>query len=820
MRTSLGPTHRGPDLGTAEVLRRLSVVEEDTPTTLTRRRVLQAAGAIGAGAAMAGLLPSLVPGWAGAAFGATPLGPDDGVLVVLLMGGGNDALNMVVPYGSGDYYARRPRIGIAPGQVLPLDGATGLHPNLTFLHSMYQQGKVAVVQGVGTSTPDLSHFVSMASWMRGWLGGGTAPTTGWIGRWLDAIGADPFHAIQLGSSVPLHLVGATRKASALTGSAPFGTNTEPYWGELHDAIRAYGDQPTGLGPWSDAIAASQRSHLSLASAVGGLYAPALPTGRLLPNMTLAARLINADLGTRVLSMGWGDFDGHDGARAMHDARMAELDQALAAFWSTLSPQWANRVTIMTFSEFGRRLPDNANGGVDHGTAAAQLVIGPQVRGGLHGTAPSLRTADLWRGDYPVATVHHGEYLATVLQQWLGADPQSILGSNPSQLSLFASGPSGPPPLDPGGPTAPGDLVALSPSRQLDTRTGLGAARQGPLGPGERVDVTIAGTGGVPGSGALAAVMNVTAVVPTAGGYLTVWPAGEAQPGSSNVNFGPGDVVPNLVVCKIGAAGRVSIVNAAGETDVVADVVGYVRTGTSTTFVPVQPTRLLDTRSSKAVGAGGDIALTVTGGSIPSSGVQSVVLNVTVNAPTRDSFLTVYPNGDERPWTSNLNFRSGQTVPNLVVARVGDGGKVRFYNTAGSTHVIVDLLGYTMPSSTPNGHVVAVTPARVLDTRIPGFGGPLAGGEERRVGLRGIGGLPDGPFSGVIANVTVTEPTDVGYLTVWPAGLERPTASNLNFGPGQTVPNLVVSAVGADGGINVFAPFGSTHVIVDVVGYVT
>ncbi|MCC6434815.1 MAG: DUF1501 domain-containing protein [Acidimicrobiales bacterium] len=804
----------GPDLSSAETLRRLSTAEADTPATLSRRHFLAAAGVMGASAA----LQHAVPAWAQDALAGqiTPLGANDGILVIIVMGGGNDGLNTLVPYTDGAYHDLRGDTAIAPGEVLPLDGRVGLHPNLPYLRSLYDRGEVAIVEGVGYGNPDLSHFVSMAHWMRGWTGSGT-PGNGWIGRWLDAGNAGAFTAIELGSSIPLHLTGATRKASAVGVDRPFGIDSGAVWDNLYDHIAAYRTNPAGLGPWGDAIAAAQADQLTLAATTGPLYDLPLPDGRLQANMTLAARLINANLGARVLSMTYGDFDSHNGHRTMHDARMAELDAAIAGFRATLDPSLAHRVTIMTFSEFGRRARANGNAGIDHGTAGTHLVIGPQVRGGLHGQPPSLRS--LVAGDYLGATVHYGEYYASVLAQWLGADPATVLGSNPNQLALFAAAPGATVTGPPAGATAPGELVATSPSRRLDTRIGQGVPSAGPLGPEQVVDVLVAGTAELPAGSTVAAVMNVTAVTPTSGGYLTVWPTGESRPLASNLNFQPADVVPNLVVCKVGRKGMVSFFNATGHTDVVADVVGYIRPAGTTVLVPVQPVRLLDTRDSGAVGPSGDIGLTVVGGAIPGGGVDSVVLNVTATGPTGDSFLTVYPEGTDRPWSSNLNVRAGQTVPNLVVAKVGAGGRVRIFNAAGSVHVVVDLLGYTINGGGPTGRVVAVSPARVLDTREPGHGGPLQGGAARRVELAGRGGLP-GACSGVVANVTVTGPTHDGYLTVWPAHLERPHASNLNFGPGQTVPNLVVAAVSADGAINLFAPFGSTHVIIDVVGYIT
>ncbi|MEZ5234574.1 MAG: DUF1501 domain-containing protein [Acidimicrobiales bacterium] len=805
----------GPDLDTTRSLRLLHRDEPATPLTMSRRHFLAAAGAIGAAAA----LEHSVPAWAQEAIAAqlNPLGVNDGVLVIIVMGGGNDGLNMVVPYGEGRYYDLRGDTAITPADVAALDGRLGLHPGLPTVRSLYERGEVAIVQGVGSANPDLSHFVSMANWMRGWGGAGT-PGSGWIGRWLDATAAGSFTAIELGTSIPLHLSGVSRKASAVGVDKPFGTDSGAVWSNLYNHISAYRSHPAGLGPWGDVVAAAHADQLTLAATAGPLYDAPLPEGRLSANLTLAARLINANLGARVLSTTFGDFDSHNGHRAMHDARMAELDAAIAAFYATLHPAYAGRVTIMTMSEFGRRARSNGNAGIDHGTAGTHLVIGPQVRGGVHGTAPSLW--NLAQGDYLQATVHYLEYYASVLAQWLGADAAALLGTNPNQLALFSAGPGDAVPAPPPGATAPGELVATTPNRRLDTRIGQGVPSPGPLGAGQAVDVLVAGTGDVPASGTLAAVMNVTAVVPSSGGYLTVWPTGEERPYASSLNFQPGDVVPNLVVCKVGRKGMVSVYNAAGQTDVVADVVGYIRQATDTALIPTQPVRLLDTRDGAGpVGAGGEVALTVVGGAIPGGGVGSVVLNVTATGATADTFLTVYPDGQGRPWSSNLNVRAGQTVPNLVVAKVGDGGRVRIFNAAGTTHVVVDLLGYTVAAGGAGGRVVAVSPARVLDTREAVHGGPVHGGVIRRVQLAGLGGLPGG-CSGVVANVTVTGPTADGYLTVWPAHLARPLASNLNFGPGQTVPNLVVAAVSPEGAVNLFAPFGSCHVIIDVVGYIT
>lgn len=821
------PSHSTPSDSTRDAYRRLSVPEEGGAFHVSRRHFLQGLATLGAGAAAG----SLTPGWAREAFAAQPIGTDDGVLVVLLMGGGSDGLHTVVPYASGAYQDARTGVAFSADDVSQLDGRIGLHPNLTYLKSLYDAGQAAIVQGVGLTTGyDLSHFVSMATWMRGWWGPGGAPTggagqpTGWLGRWLDALGRtdgiDPLHAVHLGASVPLHLVGASRRASALGMRAPFGASRDAWERRNFDVIRSFAAASTGLGPLGDAVAATQRDLLDLAVTAAPSYSPNLPDGRLVRQLTLAARLVNADLGLRILSVAWGDFDSHNGLLAMHGERMAELDAGLAAFFGTLDARFASRVTLMTFSEFGRQLEVNASEGVDHGTANVQLIVGRQVRGGLYGAMPDLSRLDDRRQLTPTTDV--GQVYATVVQRWLGADPVEILGRAYPQLDLFRAAPGAAVPVPPPGPTAVGDLVALPPLRRLDTRVGLGAPRR-PVSAGQTIDLAVLGTGDVPPTGVTAVVLNVTAVAPTATGYLTVWPTGEARPTSSNLNFVAGSVVPNLVLCKAGREGKVSIFNPNGATHVVADVVGYVRAanGTGVALTPVRPVRLVDTRTvgRSPIGPDADLVLPVTGGTIPQN-AQAVVLNVTATAPTATGYLTVYPDGTERPLSSNLNVVPGTTVPNLVVAKVGTNGNVRIYNRNGATHVIVDLLAHIAPAgSGTTGRVVALTPSRVLDTRLPGSGGALGAADERIVTLAGIGGVPGNGAAGVVVNVTVTDPTAVGHLIVWAADQARPTASNLNFGPGQTVPNLVISRLSPAGKLKLFNSNGRVHVVIDVVGYV-
>ena len=242
---------------------------------------------------------------------------------------------------------------------------------------------------------------------------------------------------------------------------------------------------------------------------------------------------------------------------------------------------------------------------------------------------------------------------------------------------------------------PGGFVSLAPSRILDTRiTG------GPLSSIEARDLAILGSGGVPESNVSAVVMNVTVTDTTASGYLTVFPSGTTRPTASNLNWVPGLTVPNLVTVKVGDTGKVSIFQSGpGTADVVVDVAGYYLGGTPTQpgmFVAVAPTRVLDTRSGKAMGGGSDSSLTILGkGGIPARGASAVVLNTTVTDTTMAGYLTVFPGTDPAPTASNLNW-SGRdaTVANLVTVQIGSSGSISFHNgSAGEAHVVFDIAGY-------------------------------------------------------------------------------------------------------------------------------
>jgi hypothetical protein len=375
-----------------------------------------------------------------------------------------------------------------------------------------------------------------------------------------------------------------------------------------------------------------------------------------------------------------------------------------------------------------------------------------------------------------------------------------------------------PPVTPGY----GTYFSLPPARILDTRFGIGAP-VGKLGPGASLPLQVTGSGGVPASGVAAVVMNTTVTNATAQSFLTVWPTGQTRPNSSNLNFRAGQTVPNLVTVKVGANGQVSFYNLSGSTDVLADVAGYYVDGSGaagSTFVPLPPTRIMDTRQS-----GGPIAaqtsrdLQVVGGAVP-AGATGIVVNVTAASPTQQGYLTVYPTGESPPNASNLNFRPNQNVPNLVSVQIGTGGTVSFFNSAGSVQVIADLQGYfTSAGDSSGSRYFPLINHRILDTRsnVGGFYGPIGTNQQDAVSVVGQGGVLSGATSAVM-NSTVTSPTATGFLTVYPDGATLPNSSNLNFIPNLTVANLVTAKIGSDGKDDFYNSAGTSHAIADVVGY--
>lgn len=410
--------------------------------------------------------------------------------------------------------------------------------------------------------------------------------------------------------------------------------------------------------------------------------------------------------------------------------------------------------------------------------------------------------------------------------------------------------------DAGGPgVTAGSFHPIAPTRILDTRRGLGIwgpvrsgdGRHPSMDPLTRRDETanhnlqVTGQYGIPASGVSAVLLNVTAVSAGAPGpgFMSVVPkpprVGDifndqgtygAFPATSNLNIDDADPVPNLVLARVGAGGKIRIANYLGPTHVIADVAGWFGTGGAYTdgagFAGVVPERVMDSRlgiggPAGKVAAGEIRSVRVAGTAGIPRNAQSVVVNITLTGAGATGFVTAFPTGQPAPDASNVNIVAGGVRANTAVVKVGADGRISLLMSETNADVIVDILGSFGPYG---GTVTTITPERVVDSRT-GVGtpaGPWGEAETRNVAVAGRGSVPAGATA-VIANVTATNTTAWGFLSAWPAGSAQPTSSNLNFLPGQTVPNLVMLKLGAGGQLSIFNGLGSANVIVDVMGYV-
>ena len=355
------------------------------------------------------------------------------------------------------------------------------------------------------------------------------------------------------------------------------------------------------------------------------------------------------------------------------------------------------------------------------------------------------------------------------------------------------------------------LVSLTPARVLDTRAGTGAPKRVPAAK-STTKLTVLGHGGVPATGVEAVVLNVTAVSPVAAGYVTAWPAGVTRPTASNLNYVKGQIVANQVIVKVGTAGVVDLFTLASA-GLVADVTGYYPT--SAKFNALVPSRLLDTRTGSQPTAGSTTPMAVIGrAGVPASGVAAVVLNVTAVNAADPGFVTVYPAGQSRPTASNLNYVAGEVVPAMVIATVGTGGVVDLY-TLKAADLVVDVAGWIPATS----DYTALTPSRVLDTR-SGLGATKArvpANGSVTVQVTGTAGVPVDGVNAVEVNVTAVNPSGPGFVTTYPAGVARPTASTVNYTKDQIVANSATVKIGSGGKIT-FYSLANADLVVDVAGY--
>ncbi len=839
-----------PDIETEDALALLSIDDVDDekpgPGGWTRRKFLAAVGAGAFGGAAIGTVADDLLGGMPEAWAAPPIGANDGVMVIVTLYGGLDGMNAVVPYTNGTYYTRRPGLAIPADTVLPLNSDYGLVPQLAVMKQMYDQGKVGVVQGVGYANPDLSHFTSMAIWMRGWMGGG-GPVTGWIGRWLDGLGAEKGNTAgaALSSSVALHLQGQERRAVGIPPDGNmFGSSTNAAEQRMYNTLRSLA-APAQRGPWHDSHTDVLKTQLDLAQKVAPTFTGTPPGGgEFRRKLTIAARLVNADIGLRVLDVSGGGFDTHENQSQFLPNRLADLDAGIAAFFNELNPVFRDRVTIVIFSEFGRTIGSNASAGTDHGTANPMFVIGDKVKGGLYGQHQSL--TQLGPGGRAIATVDFRWVYGSLIDGWLGGGGSSVLGNNFPNLGLFNSGPGPlppppppapvvvtPPPVTPPPSTDPevepelppvfdrtlpaGFVPAPEQKRIIDTRDGTGG-RFTPMNDNETWTLQLAGKYGIP-QDATAVFLNITTVNPTKSTYLTVWSGDGPRPLASSATLTPNEVKASLVITKLSAIGRANLFNNMGATHVVIDLVGWFHTSSDLGVHSASPRRLVDTRDSNApLTPGAPLSVPTRGFAGVPEGAAAIAVNVTATEVTAPSYLTVWPGKGPAPATSNLNMKTDDTVPNLVMTRLTEDGWLSVGTNAGSTHVVLDVVATFVHGV--SGRLVALDPYRVLDTREKM--GVLSTWSEGPIPMNvlGKGGVPSEGVIAVLLTVHVVEPTAPSFVTVYPWSPKRPFTSNLNVKAGGVNSNLVIAQIGNDGSVAVRNNTGNAQLIADVVGYIT
>ncbi|MFC4640497.1 DUF1501 domain-containing protein [Deinococcus hohokamensis] len=371
--------------------------------------------------ALAVAATSGMPGFLARAAAQTQAGGGQ-TLVVIQLTGGNDGLNTLVPYSNGAYYAARPNIAIPKKDVLTVNPDLGMHPALRPLMPLWDAGHLAWMENVGYPNPNRSHFASMAIWHT--ADPTQAQADGWIGRIAEKIG-DPFCASNVGASTPQALRASDFSLPSIDAVDNFQVKLPQ---GLDGAFHSMLDTPR-RGE-ADYLARATRQMLQNTARVqqnatkykaGAQY----PEGKFAAQLRDAARLIAAGVGQRVLYVSLGGFDTHAGQRAEQDELLGTLAGGLAAFQTDLERQGlADRVIVMGFSEFGRRVAENDSAGTDHGKGSVMFALGRGVKGGVHGDSPDLE--NLSDGDIKYKQDFRGIY-ELALTRWLGLDAREILG---------------------------------------------------------------------------------------------------------------------------------------------------------------------------------------------------------------------------------------------------------------------------------------------------------------------------------------------------------------------------------------------------------
>lgn len=372
------------------------------------------------------------------------------ILVVVQLSGGNDGLNTVVPYSDDAYRAVRPKLAIATSDVLKCDDAVGFHPSLKAMRELLDDGKLAVVQNVGYDQPNRSHFESMDIWHTCRRKGEARPD-GWLGRFLDS------KAIQAGGDVPALHLGQEQQPLAIASNKVHvptvrdlsefqlqGRNRMALRSILHASVATEmshrakdSGEPNDLLNFLQSSATSALESSQRVTDAAGVYNSdaTYPETELGMKLRTIAQLIDAGLATRIYYVQLDGFDTHAQQPATHAILLRQWSEAVSALIRDLGARGhADRVCVMTFSEFGRRVAENASEGTDHGAAGPMFLCGGGVKAYIFGKHSSLN--DLQDGDLK-HDIDFRQVYASVLSSWLGADPSPIIGGNFATLPLFS-----------------------------------------------------------------------------------------------------------------------------------------------------------------------------------------------------------------------------------------------------------------------------------------------------------------------------------------------------------------------------------------------
>ncbi|MDA0735227.1 MAG: DUF1501 domain-containing protein [Chloroflexi bacterium] len=368
----------------------------------------------------------------------------DPILVVIQLTGGNDYLNTLIPYGDPLYYDNRSNVGIPQDQVLPIDDHFGFNPAAAPIKDLYDQGKVAIINGVGYPNPNRSHFRSMDIWHT--CEPDKVGTEGWLGRVirdLDPKAENVLTGVNFGRGLPRSLALSGVPVASVAVLESYGVLTgisgEPERSEALDVFARMYAPTMGSGPVMEYLGQTGLDALKGADILktapekysSGVEYANSPIGR---NLEGIAKVLTADLGTRIFYTQHGGYDTHANQGPAHPKLWTELSQAVTDFYADLKEHnVSENVLMFVFTEFGRRVKDNGSG-TDHGSGGLALAIGDPVKGGMYSEYPSLKAEDLLEGDLHFNMDYRGVY-GTMVEKWLGLDANSVVGGNFEQLDF-------------------------------------------------------------------------------------------------------------------------------------------------------------------------------------------------------------------------------------------------------------------------------------------------------------------------------------------------------------------------------------------------